>query len=67
MQFRGEKMKTKETQILKNHKGQAMLEYIIITCLIGIFCLGMTKKFGSKLETRLKQMNQEIQNKLVVR
>ncbi len=49
------------TQTTKNQKGQGILEYIILTALIGIFCLAAVKKIGSALETRLENMSDKIQ------
>ena len=48
------------TQTTKNQKGQGILEYIILTALIGIFCLAAVKKIGSALETRLENMSDKI-------
>lgn len=47
-------------KLSKNQKGQGVMEYIILTGLIGIFCLAAVKKFGSSLETRMEQINKKI-------
>lgn len=57
---------TKENKILKNQKGQGVMEYIILTGLIGIFCLAAVKKFGKSLETRMNQMDKKIKKELVI-
>lgn len=44
-----------------NQKGQGVLEYTILTALIGIFCLAAVKKIGKTMNTRLGHINQEIQ------
>ncbi|MBD65816.1 MAG: hypothetical protein CME62_11455 [Halobacteriovoraceae bacterium] len=54
-------------KILKNEKGQGVLEYIILTALIGIFCLATVKKFGKSLDTRMNQMDKKIKKELVIR
>ncbi|MBI2521226.1 MAG: hypothetical protein HYV97_12435 [Bdellovibrio sp.] len=46
--------------ILRPQHGQGVMEYIIISGLIGIFCLGMVKQFGSVLQTRLEHMKATI-------
>ena len=47
-------------RLLRQTRGQGVMEYIIITGLIGIFCLGMVKQFGSVLQTRLEHMKATI-------
>ena len=39
-------MKVKKILKTRKHHGQAILEYIIITSLIGIICLSLVKQFG---------------------
>ncbi len=51
---------TKKVGLLRNQKGQGVMEYILITSLIGIFCLAAVKKIGKSLDTRLEQMNSKI-------
>ena len=52
---------------LKNQKGQGVMEYVILTGLIGIFCLGAVKKFGTRLDKRLDQMSEKITNEVVIK
>lgn len=51
----------------KNQKGQSVMEYVILTGLIGIFCLAGVKRFGKSLETRLNQMDRKIKKELVIK
>ncbi len=51
---------TKVAQKFNNIRGQGVMEYIIISGLIGIFCLGMVKQFGGVLQTRLEHMKATI-------
>lgn len=51
----------------KNQNGQSVMEYVILTGLIGIFCLAGVKKFGKSLETRLNQMDRKIKKELVIK
>ena len=43
-----------------NEKGQGVMEYIIISSLIGIICLGLFKSFGEVLKKRVENMKAEI-------
>lgn len=45
---------------IKNQKGQAVMEYIILTALVGIFCLAAVKKIGKSMNTRLNQIDKKI-------
>lgn len=45
---------------LRDENGQGVMEYLIITSLIGIFCLGVIKGFGSNMQKRIKEMKSEI-------
>ena len=40
------------------------MEYIILSGLVGIFCLAAVKKVGKTLDTRLNQMNKKIQKEV---
>ena len=53
-------------QFLKSNKGQAMMEYIIISSLVGIFCLGAMKLYGQTIKTRIKHMKSEITKNMEV-
>lgn len=48
------------SKIFKNEKGQGILEYIILSGLIGIICLVAVKSVGKTIKTRINQMNQKI-------
>ncbi len=52
---------------LKNHKGQGVMEYVILTGLIGIFCLAAVKRFGKSLDARLGQIDKKIKKELVIK
>ncbi|MCO4793313.1 MAG: hypothetical protein KC493_06370 [Bacteriovoracaceae bacterium] len=60
-------MKAKLKNVLKNEKGQGVMEYVILASLIGIFCLGAVKKFGDVVNTRVKFMKSEIVDNIRVR
>ncbi len=44
----------------KKNTGQALLEYVILSTLIGIFCLVAMKQFGQVLRTRINHMKNEV-------
>lgn len=44
----------------KNQKGQGVLEYIILTSLIGIFCLVAIQRIGGSLKGELNKINTRI-------
>lgn len=44
----------------KNQKGQGVLEYIILTSLIGIFCLVAIQRIGGSMKGELNKINTRI-------
>ncbi len=46
--------------MFKNQKGQGVMEYVILSSLIGIFCLVAVKQFGSVIKTRMDYMKKQI-------
>ena len=49
---------------MKNHKGQGLMEYVIISCLIGVFCVVAVRKYGRTLKNYTQRMNTSINNEL---
>jgi len=47
-------------------RGQGIMEYVIITALIGIFCLIAVQQFGKHLNTRINQMNSKIVDRIQI-
>ncbi|MBL7666227.1 MAG: hypothetical protein JNM93_13910 [Bacteriovoracaceae bacterium] len=47
-------------------KGQGIMEYIILSSLIGIFCLVVLKQFGGVLKKRIEHMKSEITRNISV-
>lgn len=47
-------------RIVRNNKGQGIMEYIILSGLIGIFCLVAVKSIGTKMKTRLNQIEKRL-------
>ncbi|MBP5296534.1 MAG: hypothetical protein J6Y94_04300 [Bacteriovoracaceae bacterium] len=50
----------------RHQQGQGIMEYVIITALIGIFCLIAVQQFGKHLQTRLNQMNSKIVERIQI-
>lgn len=45
---------------LSNQKGQGVMEYVIISSLVGIVCIVAVKGFGDVIKTRVNSMKSEI-------
>ncbi|EQC50361.1 hypothetical protein M899_2527 [Bacteriovorax sp. BSW11_IV] len=54
----------KKTTNFKNQKGQGVLEYIIISSLVGIFCLAAVGKYGEVLNKRIKNMTSNVSERI---
>ena len=53
--------KIKKTKnLLRNQKGQGVMEYVIISSLVGIVCITAVKGFGSVIKTRVEAMKSSI-------
>ncbi len=50
----------KMKQLLKNQKGQGVMEYVIVCSLVGIVCLTVVKNFGKAIEERVDDMKEQI-------
>jgi len=51
-------------KLLKNQKGQGIMEYIIISSLIGVCCLVAVKQFGEVIQKRIENMKSQIVNEI---
>jgi len=47
-----------------NQKGQGLMEYVIISSLIGITCLVAVKQFGSVIQNRIENMKSYVSSEL---
>lgn len=56
-----------QKKILKNQHGQGVMEYIMLTALIGIFCLAAVKKIGKSMNTRLDQINKKVTKEIQIK
>lgn len=53
-------MKKSFSKILKNQKGQGVMEYVIISSLVGIVCITAVKGFGDVIKERVEDMKVSI-------
>lgn len=51
----------------KNQRGQALMEYVIVSGLVGIFCLIAVKQFGEAIETRIRNMKKQVTENIELR
>jgi uncharacterized membrane protein YuzA (DUF378 family) len=53
-------MKFNIFKLVKNQKGQGIMEYVIISSLIGICCLVAVKQFGKVVQERVEEMKERV-------
>ncbi len=51
-------------KILKNSNGQGVMEYVIISSLIGIACLVAVQKFGGTVKERIDWMDKKVSKRI---
>lgn len=54
-------------RFLKNEKGQGIMEYVIISSLVGICCLVAVKQFGDVVKKRIENMKSQIASELTLK
>ena len=47
-------------KLTKNQKGQGVMEYVIISSLVGIVCITAVKGFGEVIQKRVEDMKTSI-------
>jgi F0F1-type ATP synthase membrane subunit b/b' len=47
-------------RIILNQKGQGIMEYVIISSLVGICCLVAVKNFGKVVKERIDDMKENV-------
>jgi hypothetical protein len=50
----------KKNVLIKNQNGQALMEYVIVSGLVGILCLVAVKQFGEVIQKRINGMKSKI-------
>ena len=51
-------------KFIKNQKGQGIMEYVIISSLVGICCLVAVKQFGDVVQKRIESMKSQVANEI---
>ena len=57
-------MKFFKQKILSDQKGQGVMEYVIISSLVGIVCITAVKGFGDVVKKRIEDMQHSIVDNL---
>lgn len=47
-------------KLIRNENGQGIMEYVIISSLIGICCLVAIKQFGEVVQKRVQNMKSQV-------
>lgn len=53
-------------KLANNQKGQGIMEYVIISSLIGVVCLVAVKNFGKVIHERVNEMKERVTNEISV-
>lgn len=56
-----------QKKITKNQKGQGVMEYLIITSLIGIVSIVAVKAFGKTVKERLNDVKEKINEEIKIK
>ncbi|MCM2350410.1 MAG: hypothetical protein NDI69_10350 [Bacteriovoracaceae bacterium] len=51
-------------KLIKNENGQGIMEYVIISSLIGICCLVAIKQFGEVVQKRVQNMKSQVSEQI---
>jgi len=51
----------------RNQKGQGIMEYVIISSLVGICCLVAVREFGEVIQKRIKSMQSQVVKELQIK
>ena len=54
-------------KILKNQTGQSIMEYVILTGLIGLLAMAVVKQFGTTLKNKVEQSTKSINRTITIR
>lgn len=60
-------MESKILKISRNNRGQGVMEYLIITSLVGIICLVTVQQFGTAIKTRITSMKTQIVKQIKIK
>lgn len=51
-------------KLIKNEKGQGIMEYVIISSLVGICCLVAVRQFGDVIQKRIENMRSQVSQEI---
>jgi hypothetical protein len=51
-------------KFVKNQKGQGIMEYVIISSLVGICCLVAVRQFGEVIQKRIENMKGQVTSEI---
>jgi hypothetical protein len=54
-------------KLIRNEKGQGIMEYVIISSLVGICCLMAVKEFGEVVQKRIQNMKSHVSDQLTLK
>lgn len=54
-------------KLFKNEKGQGVMEYVIISSLVGICCLVAVRQFGEVVQKRIDNMKSQISDQITLK
>lgn len=54
-------------KFIKNQKGQGIMEYVIISSLVGICCLVAVREFGDVIQKRISNMKSQVVNEIALK
>ncbi len=54
-------------KLLRNQKGQGIMEYVIISSLIGICCLVAVRQFGEVVQKRVENMKSQVSEQIALK
>ncbi|MBY0415953.1 MAG: hypothetical protein K2Q18_17410 [Bdellovibrionales bacterium] len=54
------KLKKDFKKLTRNQKGQGVMEYVIISSLVGIVCITAVKGFGKVIKERVDDMKESV-------
>lgn len=52
--------------VRKNQKGQSVMEYVILTGLIGILCMVSVRNFGEAIKNKIEQATKKINSTISI-
>ncbi len=56
-----------QLKFIRNQQGQSIMEYVILTGLIGLLAMSVVKQFGTTLKTKVEQSSQAINRTISIR